>query len=81
MDWPFASPPSESEILKACLGFGRPIQVDAWDIDLYVTLTPCVQEVDSLVAAINSTFQNLYSLGDEYALTYKLFSVRASAFS
>jgi len=72
MDWPFASPPSESEGLKVCFGSGGPIHIDAWDIDSYVTFTPNVKDVDALIAGIDSTFQNLYDLGADYALNYKV---------
>lgn len=72
MDWPFSSQPGESENLRVCFGAGRPIQIEAWDIDSYVTFTPTVRDVDSLIVGIDSTFQDLYNLGAEYALAYKL---------
>ena len=72
MDWPFSSPPSESENLKVCFGAGRPIQIQAWEIDSYVTFTPTICDLDALIVGIDSTFQDLYSLGPEYALTCKV---------
>ncbi len=72
MDWPFASPPSKSENLKECFGCGRPLQIDAWDIDTYVTFTPAVRDVESLIAGIDSTFQDLYDLGADYALAFRI---------
>ena len=72
MDWPFSSPPSESEGLKACFGAGHQIHIDTWDPDSYVTFTPTVRDVDSLIAGIESTFQDLYGLGADYVLTYEI---------
>lgn len=72
MDWPFASPPSENEILQVCFGSGRALCVDAWDMDSYVTFTPAVKDVDALISGIDSTFQDLYDLGADYVLSYKL---------
>jgi len=70
MDWPFSSPPAESKNLQEC--FGRPIHIDAWEADTYVTFTPTVRDVEALVAGIDSVFQDLYDLGADYALDYKI---------
>jgi hypothetical protein len=70
MDWPFASPPAENQKLKLC--FGKSVHIGAWEPDAFVMLIPAIQEVDSLVAGIDSVFQDLYGLDADYALTYKV---------
>ena len=72
MDWPFSSPPAESENLKACFGSDGPVQIHGWSVDTSVAFTPAVKDVDALICGIDSTFQDLYGLGPDYALTYKV---------
>ena len=72
MDWPFSSPPGENEDFKTCFSPGRPLKIDAWDIDSYVTFTLSLPDVDSLVSGIDSTFQDVYGLGPDYSLAYKI---------
>jgi hypothetical protein len=72
IDWPFSSRPSDSEFLKARFGSGQPVQVHSWQSDSYVTFTPNLPDVDSLVAAVDDTFSELYGLGDSYVIAYKI---------
>lgn len=72
MDWPFSSPPSESENLKVCFGRGGAIDIRAWDTDSYVTFIPADKDIETLIAGIHSTFQDLYEIGPDYTLTYKI---------
>lgn len=70
MDWPFASAPTENETLRAC--FGNSVQILAWDPDGYATLVPGSKDVEALITGIDLVFQDLYGLGPEYTLTYRL---------
>lgn len=70
MDWPFVSPPAENEQLKRC--FGQGIQIDAWEADSFATFFPLNRDVESLIAGIDRAFQDLYGLGADYILTYKI---------
>jgi hypothetical protein len=70
MDWPFASSPAESEKLKMCFGHG--IRIETWEPDSQVTFIPLSKDVDSLVAGIDSAFQDLYGLGRDYTLTFEI---------
>lgn len=72
MDWPFSSAPTENENLKVCFGSTGPIEVHAWKPDSYVTFTPAVKDVDSLVLGIDSAFEDLFGLGADYALSYRI---------
>jgi hypothetical protein len=72
VDWPFSSRPTENEFLKQRFGSGQPLQIHSWQPDSYVTFTPSLPDVDSLVAAIDDTFRELYGLGDNYVIAYKL---------
>jgi hypothetical protein len=70
MDWPFSYSPAESKRLTEC--FGRSVKIDAWQADTYVTFTPAVRDVEALIAGINSVFQDLYELGADYVLDYRI---------
>ena len=70
MDWPFAAAPIENEILKAC--FGNAIQVTAWEPDVYASLLPGSRDVEGLITGIDLVFQDLYGLGPDYTLTYRM---------
>jgi len=70
MDWPFSSPPSENEILKVC--FGSTIEISGWEVDSYVIFRPALNDVDALIVGIDSTFQDLYGLGADYQLSYRI---------
>ena len=70
MDWPFTSSPVESEKLKMCFGHG--IRIESWEPDSQVTFVPLSKDVESLVAGIENAFRDLYGLGAEYQLTFKI---------
>ena len=72
MDWPFSTSPAESENLQACFGSRQPLAIDAWEVDSYATFCPVLKSVDALVAAIDSTFCDLYGLGADYHLRYEV---------
>jgi len=73
MDWPFASSPAESEKLKMCFGHG--IHIESWEPDSQVTFVPLSKDVAALVAGIDSAFKDLYGLGTDYVLTFKIENV------
>ncbi len=72
MDWPFSSEPSENQSLRLCFGSAGPLRIIAWDIDSYATFAPAVKDVDDLVSGIDRSFRELYDLGPDYDLGYKL---------
>ena len=72
MDWPFSSAPTENENLKVCFGSGGLIEVHDWKADSHVTFTPAVKDVDSLVRGIDSAFEDLFDLGEDYTLSYRI---------
>ncbi len=72
MDWPFSSPPSESEHLRMCFGSGGPLPIDAWAMDSHVTFAPAVRDVEELIDGIDGTFRDLYELGADYVLNFKV---------
>lgn len=72
IDWPFSSSPSESQLLQACFGAEVPLQIDAWEAHTYVTLSPAIPDVETLIASIDRVFQNLYDLGPGYTITHRL---------
>ena len=72
MDWPFSSPPAESDSLKQCFGFGGPIHIEDWGVDSHVTFTPTARDVEELIDGIARTFRVQYGLGAGYTLTFKL---------
>ena len=72
IDWPFSSGPLENEFLKERFGSGEPVQIHSWQADSYVTFTPKLGDVAALVEAINDTFRELYGLGNEYVIRFKI---------
>jgi hypothetical protein len=72
IDWPFSSRPSDNAFLEERFGSGQRVPIHSWQSDSYVTFTPNLPDVDALIAAIDDTFRELYALGDNYVLAYKI---------
>ncbi|MBK7997936.1 MAG: hypothetical protein IPK15_04190 [Verrucomicrobia bacterium] len=68
MDWPFSHAPEPQQLLKY-FPESAPIEIVAWDIDLYATFNIAATTDESLVSAVLRVFQDLYELGPEFELT------------
>ena len=71
MDWPFEEPPQKSQ-LQDYFGAVGPLEIEAWDRDGFVTFKIAQWQIEPLVAAIERVFRDLYDLGPDYDLIYKL---------
>lgn len=71
MDWPFSNAPEPQQLIEY-FPDSAPIEIVAWDIDLYVTFNIGETTDESLVLAVLRVFQELYELGPEFELTYKV---------
>ena len=71
MDWPFSHAP-ESQQLQEYFGALAPFEVVDWDTDMYATINIGKSETEALAPAIDRVFRDIYDLGPDYVLSYKL---------
>jgi hypothetical protein len=71
MDWPFSRAPDMGR-MQEYFGALGPIELVGWDSDLYATINLANPEIEALALAIGQVFRDLYELGSEYELTYKI---------
>jgi hypothetical protein len=71
MDWPFAEIPTPEQ-LQNYFGSLAPFELEACDSDLYATVKIGTNEAERIAAAIDGIFEELYELGADYKLSYKV---------
>lgn len=71
LDWPFAQAPEPLQLKKYLAALGQ-FEVVAWDKDLYATINIGEPRVEVMALTIGLIFRELYGLGTDYQLTYKL---------
>ena len=71
MDWPFSHAP-KPERMEEYLGALVPLEIVAWESDLYATISIAKSEIEALALAVERLFREFYELGPEYDLVYKL---------
>jgi hypothetical protein len=71
MDWPFAETP-DPEQLQNYFGSLAPFKLEACDSDLYATIKVGTNDAERIAVAIGGIFEELYELGADYELSYKV---------
>ena len=71
MGWPFSHAP-EAERLQEYFGALGPLEVVAWDSNLYATINLANTEIEGLTSAVDRVFRDLYGLGLDHVLVYKI---------
>jgi hypothetical protein len=71
MDWPFAATPVPEQLQKY-FGSLAPFELEACDRDLYATIKIGTDDAERIAAAIGGIFEELYELGVDYELTFKV---------
>ena len=71
MDWPFAEAPGPEQLQKY-FGALAPYELEGCDSDLYATVKIGTADTERIAAAIDWIFRELYELGADYELSYKL---------
>jgi hypothetical protein len=71
LDWPFAQAPEPLQLKKFLAALG-PFEIVAWDKDLYATITIAEPKLEPLALTIGLIFRDLYGLGNDHKLTYKI---------
>ena len=71
MDWPFSQAPEPQQLQKYFHALA-PFEVEAWDTDLFATINIAESDTEVLAVAIDRIFRDLYELGPDYDLCYKI---------
>jgi hypothetical protein len=71
MDWPFAQAPALEQLQKY-FGSLAPFELESCDSDLYATVRIGATDTERIAAAIERIFRELYELGADYELSYKV---------